>query len=351
MKLSVKSQAAMEFLMTYGWALLVILLVLAALAYFGMLNPDRFLPDKITVSDNRIQLISTQANGLIIKNAGSDTLNNLQINMTNHDCKISPPNTIAPGEMKRVTLICNDPITPNSRLKGEIKINYSTITYNEVLQKTAAAFYAVRGNYFSAKSLVGYWPLDNDVNDYSGFSTTNTNTAAIPVAGKVSGGYYFNGNSYITTTGTPMNGKTESTISAWVKINTIINYEGIIVGNSGNNVISLQLHTGGNFRGDVGNGATYINAVSASVLSTGQWYHLAATWRSGEKARAYLNGQYSADSTLALTGPIVQTEAFKIGDDDDIPNLRRFDGTIDEVMVFSRALSPDEIQALYQSGR
>ena len=41
-----KSQAALEFIMTYGWAILVVLVAIAALAYFGVLNPDKFLPRK-----------------------------------------------------------------------------------------------------------------------------------------------------------------------------------------------------------------------------------------------------------------------------------------------------------------
>ena len=41
-----KAQAAMEFLMTYGWAILVVLAAIGALAYFGVLSPDKFLPDK-----------------------------------------------------------------------------------------------------------------------------------------------------------------------------------------------------------------------------------------------------------------------------------------------------------------
>jgi len=41
-----KSQAAMEFLMTYGWAILVVLAAIAALAYFGILSPEKFLPEK-----------------------------------------------------------------------------------------------------------------------------------------------------------------------------------------------------------------------------------------------------------------------------------------------------------------
>ena len=37
-KIPKRAQAAMEFLMTYGWALLVILLVIAALSLFGLLG-------------------------------------------------------------------------------------------------------------------------------------------------------------------------------------------------------------------------------------------------------------------------------------------------------------------------
>ncbi|MFH1649016.1 MAG: hypothetical protein ABIA93_00520 [Candidatus Woesearchaeota archaeon] len=45
-----KGQAAMEFLMTYGWAILVVLAAIGALAYFGVLSPDRFLPPKCTIT-------------------------------------------------------------------------------------------------------------------------------------------------------------------------------------------------------------------------------------------------------------------------------------------------------------
>ena len=32
--------------MTYGWAILVVLAAIAALAYFGVLSPEKFLPEK-----------------------------------------------------------------------------------------------------------------------------------------------------------------------------------------------------------------------------------------------------------------------------------------------------------------
>ncbi len=42
-------QAALEFIMTYGWAILVVLVAIGALAYFGVLSPDKFLPAKCTL--------------------------------------------------------------------------------------------------------------------------------------------------------------------------------------------------------------------------------------------------------------------------------------------------------------
>ncbi len=45
-----RGQAAMEFLMTYGWALLVVLVAIGALAFFGVLNPGQFLPSTCTIT-------------------------------------------------------------------------------------------------------------------------------------------------------------------------------------------------------------------------------------------------------------------------------------------------------------
>jgi len=48
-KTNSKAQAAMEFLMTYGWAILVVLIAIGALAYFGVLSPEQFLPEKCVI--------------------------------------------------------------------------------------------------------------------------------------------------------------------------------------------------------------------------------------------------------------------------------------------------------------
>jgi hypothetical protein len=340
----------MEFLMSYGWALLVVLLVIAALAYFGMLNPDRFLPDKITVSDNRIQLISTQANGLIIKNAGSDPLYNLQINITNHDCKISPPNTVGPGEIKRVMILCNEPAISNGRLKGDIKINYSSTTYGEIMQKTVTGTYAVRGNYFSSKGLVAYYPMDANYNDYSGSGNDLTCTgAACPsaVQGKVGNAYSFDGSddslyrspASFTITGNP----TKSfTIVAWFKPTTCLaaDYGGISVSAG----MSPRL-------GYVNPLYWYVQLIPSDPVASyspcvdNQWIHLVGTYDSSSKVLTiYKNGVFIESNTVTNVDTSLTPSGINIGNAQDY-----FTGIIDEVMIFDRAISSSEAKALYQS--
>lgn len=41
-----RAQAALEFLTTYGWAFLIILIMIGVLAYFGVLSPSKLLPNR-----------------------------------------------------------------------------------------------------------------------------------------------------------------------------------------------------------------------------------------------------------------------------------------------------------------
>ena len=56
-----KSQASTEFLMSYGWAIIIGILAIAALFYLGILNIEKFLPNRcilpsgITCADFRIE--------------------------------------------------------------------------------------------------------------------------------------------------------------------------------------------------------------------------------------------------------------------------------------------------------
>ncbi|MFA5797350.1 MAG: hypothetical protein WC916_04920 [Candidatus Woesearchaeota archaeon] len=56
-----KGQAAIEFMMTYGWAILVVMIAIAALATFGIMNPSKYLSDKCMFTNN-FQCIDYQIN-------------------------------------------------------------------------------------------------------------------------------------------------------------------------------------------------------------------------------------------------------------------------------------------------
>lgn len=47
-----RAQASIEFLSTYGWAFMVIILMIATVSYFGMTNPDVFIAEKCTFEDD-----------------------------------------------------------------------------------------------------------------------------------------------------------------------------------------------------------------------------------------------------------------------------------------------------------
>lgn len=44
------TQAAMEFILTYGWAIVIVLIMVVALAFLGLLNLDFYLPDSCVIN-------------------------------------------------------------------------------------------------------------------------------------------------------------------------------------------------------------------------------------------------------------------------------------------------------------
>jgi hypothetical protein len=91
-------------------------------------------------------------------------------------------------------------------------------------------------------------------------------------------------------------------------------------------------------------------------VTTDRWYHLAMTYdkdgASGEQLKLYIDGELSDSS--ALTGDLIPGHEKHINKDVVIgghPDLIAywFDGTIDEVSIYNRALSAEEINDRYQN--
>lgn len=131
-----KAQAAMEFLMTYGWAILIVLAAIGALAYFGVLSPSQFLPEKCmfpsglacidsTVSGNSTNPTFTM---LILNNGGSDmeqaTLNLIPKGKSKSSlCTSASGFDLPDGEQRIINITCAG--TSKGAFKSDLIFNYT----------------------------------------------------------------------------------------------------------------------------------------------------------------------------------------------------------------------------------
>lgn len=88
-------------------------------------------------------------------------------------------------------------------------------------------------------------------------------------------------------------------------------------------------------------GASAISA--SSSIGTNAWYHIAAT-RSGTSTRVYVNGAASG-SPATTSAAVATTASMLIGD--RVDGGRAFDGRVDEVRIYNRALTAAEVATLY----
>jgi hypothetical protein len=144
-----KAQAALEFLTTYGWAFIVILVMIGALAYFGVLNPSKVTPNrciveagfdcndyKITTTDAQIMLYNKKGDGMTISSlAVSSDANNPQvgpISCTLLNEAAIPPTQVAPPVVvsadRAINISCANGIDFSSSKGSKVKIDF-TITY------------------------------------------------------------------------------------------------------------------------------------------------------------------------------------------------------------------------------
>jgi len=92
-----KGQAAMEFLMTYGWAILVVLAAIGALAYFGVLDIANFLPKRCAfpagfdcIGDATINASNGYVSFVVANNHGNDVnITNIRSPSTDDDCAVN----------------------------------------------------------------------------------------------------------------------------------------------------------------------------------------------------------------------------------------------------------------------
>jgi uncharacterized protein (UPF0333 family) len=135
-----RAQAAMEFLMTYGWAILVVLAAIGALAYFGVLSPDRFLPEKCTLPSGVACLDftgSTSTVTLVIQNSAGFDMQNVSVYVNSTTANFActeTDTTMTDGEKE--TYSCTGLSLSSGKFKGTLNIQY--VNTQTSLQHTKA---------------------------------------------------------------------------------------------------------------------------------------------------------------------------------------------------------------------
>jgi hypothetical protein len=197
--------------------------------------------------------------------------------------------------------------------------------------------------------LVGAWGFDETSGttaaDQSGKGNNGTVANGIWVTGgKFNGALSFNGSSSMVTVAdsATLDLTTGMTLEAWLRPSVVGNWQTAIVKEQpGNLVYGMYSSTNLNRpEAEVNIGGTKV-VNGTTTLPSGAWSHLAATY-DGANIRLYLNGAQVAQ--VAQTGTIgTSTGALRIGGNSIWGE--RFNGLIDEVRVYNRALSAGEVQA------
>lgn len=149
---------------------------------------------------------------------------------------------------------------------------------------------------------------------------------------------------YIQVNDDPDLNPTAITVEAWIYVNNIGNYDGIITkGTESFESYALQILTNPNRIRFTANWPSSQN-LDSDPIEANQWYHVAATFEAGE-AKIFINGEeqhsatWSISSLSSSTGGMFAIGVNHPGGDE------YFDGKLDEVRLWDHARNQGEIQA------
>jgi Concanavalin A-like lectin/glucanases superfamily len=223
-------------------------------------------------------------------------------------------------------------------------------------------------------NLIAYYSMEGNSNDVtgSGYNGTDHTISYSTSYGIIKQGASFNGSSSYIDAGSsiPTSGLSQLTCSIWIKFNSIgsSNTQQVFVSKYDNVGGACWLLGYLNYPGSLGVGfraavcsttsSTDYGVETSLAPTTGTWYHVVMVFDgtqigNANRLKMYVNNvQY----TLTFTGTIpsvTTTSTAKLGIGNDIYTAGNFgftNGYIDEVGIWSRALSVAEINSLYNSG-
>jgi hypothetical protein len=198
-------------------------------------------------------------------------------------------------------------------------------------------------------NLISYWKLDEESGNASDSvgSNTGTNTNVTYSAGKINNGAVFNGSAKLVM-GNVLNIAGAITVSAWVYYAGTGTYTVVARGSGDNTQYILDLENKAARFYVRNTGLTYYLA-SKTAVPENQWVFITGTWAGGANpVKVYVNASAGTDSSN-FSGTQATGTTFDIGANVS-SNYMVNGGKIDEVGVWSRALSSTEVTELYNSG-
>lgn len=226
----------------------------------------------------------------------------------------------------------------------------------------AAAFFTlpalaqVPGN-VPAAGLVAWYPLNNSVVDAgpNGLNgSASGSSAAADRFGSSGAASFFNGFSYDQVPSNALfNTGTGMTVTAWVQL-TDANANQKVIGRVNGSFNSGYIFgvEGGQVHPEVWNSSGVAHTFSAGFIPSGQWTHVAITWATNGYLVAYVNS-IAVDSIAAgAEGIGSNSEPLIIGGSpwSQSPLYFGVFGSLDDIGIWDRALSPSEISDVFSSG-
>ncbi len=202
--------------------------------------------------------------------------------------------------------------------------------------------------------LVAWWPGEGTANDIAGTNNGTLIGGASFVSGEVGQAFSFNGaNQCVQIPYAPSLASSNYSVEAWVKplaqvsdpINQVVIFgqsygQYQLAARTGSTGIRIAFQFGAS-------PVTFYGVVSTNEIPLGQFTHLAGTW-DGSTLRLYINGVLNAQTTPGAS-PVDSGCPFSIGGFYESCGYvgQFFNGLIDEVSYYNRALSGGEVQAIY----
>jgi parallel beta-helix repeat protein len=186
-----------------------------------------------------------------------------------------------------------------------------------------------------------------EARDASGQNNHGDVVGATATIGKRGQALSFNGNSdYVAVSGNPL-GTGEATIGAWIKPTSVSSCR--IYSSSAFPYSDFEID-GSNSRLFFTNDAGVTAAVSAnSSITANSWQFVTAVRNSSNQVTIYINGSQSGTANQSAGTPTGGSTSNYIGTRFD-HGSGFFPGKIDEVRIYNRALSSDEVKDLYKMG-